>query len=193
MEWAKVCMPVHKGGLGIRLLRRFNSALLGKWLWRHGMERDALSRKVIEAKYGDEGGGWCTKPVLGTYGVSVWKSIRSGKLDYSKFLRFDVGDGTWIKFWEDVWCRDCSLKEAFTELYSISRAREFFVSKVMCFSKGRLHWDIWFCCPPHDWESESFDRFWVVLYSMNARGVGDDKLCWKPAMRRGFEVQGFCH
>ena len=35
------------------------------------MERDALWRKVIEAKYGDEGGGWCTKPVLGTYGVSV--------------------------------------------------------------------------------------------------------------------------
>ena len=157
------------------------------------MERDALSRKVIEAKYGDEGGGWCTKPVLGTYGVSVWKSIRSGKLDYSKFLRFDVGDGTWIKFWEDVWCRDCSLKEAFTELYSISRAREFFVSKVMCFSKGRLHWDIWFCRPPHDWESESFDRFWVVLYSTNVQGVGDDKLCWKPAMRRGFEVRGFYH
>ena len=68
MEWAKVCMPVQKGGLGIRQLRKFNSALLGKWLWRHGMERDALWRKVIEAKYGDEGGGWCTKPVLGTYG-----------------------------------------------------------------------------------------------------------------------------
>ena len=66
MEWAKVCMPVQKGGLGIRQLRKFNSALLGKWLWRHGMERDALWRKVIEAKYGDEGGGWCTKPVLGT-------------------------------------------------------------------------------------------------------------------------------
>ena len=129
MEWAKVCMPVQKGGLGIRQLRRFNSALLGKWLWRHEMERDALWRKVIEAKYGDEGGGWCTKPVLGTYGVSVWKSIRSGWLDFSKFLWFDVGDGTRIKFWEDVWCRDCSLKEAFLELYSISRAMEFLCQK----------------------------------------------------------------
>ena len=48
-----------------------------------------------------------------------------------------------------------------------------------------------FCSvPPKDWESESFDRFWVVLYSMNVWGVGDDKLCWKPAMR-GFEVRGF--
>ena len=121
--------------------------------------------------------------MLGTYGVSVWKSIRSGWLDFSKFLQFDVGDGTRVKFWEDVWCRDCFLKEAFPELYSISRAMEFFVSEVMCFSNGRLHWDIQFRRPPQDWESESFDRFWVVLYSTNERGVGDDKLCWKLAMR----------
>ena len=49
------------------------------------------------------GGGWCTKPMTGTYGVSVWKSIRSGWMDFSKFLRFDVGDGTKVKFWEDEW------------------------------------------------------------------------------------------
>ena len=85
------------------------------------------------------------------------------------------------------------LKEAFPVLYSISRAREFFVSKVMCFSNGRLHWDIRFRRPPQDWESESFDRFWVVLYSMNEWGVGDDNICWKPAMRRGFEVRGSYH
>ena len=89
------------------------------------MDRDTLWRKVIEAKYGNEGGGWFTKPVLGTYGVSVWKSIRSGWLDFSKFLQFDVGDGTRIKILEDVWCRDCSLKEVFPELYSICRAMEF--------------------------------------------------------------------
>ena len=87
-------MSIQNGGLGIRWLRRFKSALLGKWLWRYETERDALLRKVIEAKYGDGGGGWCTKTVSGTYGVSVWKSIRSGWLDFSKFLWFDVGDGT---------------------------------------------------------------------------------------------------
>jgi len=45
------------GGLGIRRLGNFNSALLGKWLWRYGMETDALWRKVIEAKYGNIWGG----------------------------------------------------------------------------------------------------------------------------------------
>ena len=55
MEWAKVCMPVHNGGLGIRLLRRFNSALLGKWLWRHGMERDALGGMSLRLNMGMKG------------------------------------------------------------------------------------------------------------------------------------------
>ena len=85
------------------------------------------------------------------------------------------------------------LKEAFLELYSFSRTREFFVLEVMHFSNGRLHWNIWFRRPPQDWESELLDLFWVVLYSTNVRCVGDVKLCWKPAMRRDFEVQGFYH
>jgi hypothetical protein len=32
VKWDKVCTPIDKGGLGIRNIRRFNQALLGKWL-----------------------------------------------------------------------------------------------------------------------------------------------------------------
>jgi hypothetical protein len=32
VEWDKVCSPMDEGGLGIRNIRRFNQALLGKWL-----------------------------------------------------------------------------------------------------------------------------------------------------------------
>ena len=78
VKWAEVCRPVQVGGLGIRRLRSFNSALLGKWLWRYGIETDALWRKVIEAKYGNVWGGWCTKKVTSAYGVSLWRYIRSG-------------------------------------------------------------------------------------------------------------------
>ena len=42
VKWAKVCKPLQVGGLGIRHLGSFNSALLGKWLWRYGMETNAL-------------------------------------------------------------------------------------------------------------------------------------------------------
>ena len=48
--------------------------------------------------------------------------------------------GTSVKFWGDVWCRDCYLKVAFPEFYRISRASESFVSEVIiCFSDGRIH------------------------------------------------------
>ena len=66
------------GGLGIRWLGNFNSTLLGKWLWRYGLETDALWRRVIEAKYGNILGDWCTKKVTSPYGVNLWRYIRNG-------------------------------------------------------------------------------------------------------------------
>ena len=42
VKWAQVCSPLQSGGLGIRNLRAFNQALLGKWLWRYGRETTHL-------------------------------------------------------------------------------------------------------------------------------------------------------
>ena len=49
VNWAKVCKPIQVGELGIRRLRSFNFALLGKWLWRYDLDTDMLWRRVIEA------------------------------------------------------------------------------------------------------------------------------------------------
>ena len=91
------------------MIEEFNSALLGKWLWRYGMETDALWRRVIEVKYGNDWGGWCTKKVTSAYGVSLWRHIRSGWMSFSKILLYDVGDGSRVKFWKHVWCGDRTL------------------------------------------------------------------------------------
>uniref|UniRef100_A0A2N9HT73 Reverse transcriptase domain-containing protein n=1 Tax=Fagus sylvatica TaxID=28930 RepID=A0A2N9HT73_FAGSY len=66
VNWAQVCQPIHLGGLGIRYLQIFNKALLGKWLWRFGNEREALWRLVIVAKYGEQHGGWSSGELLGS-------------------------------------------------------------------------------------------------------------------------------
>ena len=45
VKWEVICSPYSHRGLAIKNLRKFNEALLGKWLWRFGMEREALWRK----------------------------------------------------------------------------------------------------------------------------------------------------
>ena len=37
---------------------------------------------------------WCTEPMSGPYGVSLWKSISQEWLTFYSFLQYDVGDGT---------------------------------------------------------------------------------------------------
>ena len=124
--------------MGIRRLGNFNSTLLGKWLWRYGTEIDALWRRVIEAKYRNIWGGWGTKTVTSPYGVSLWRYIRSGSLNFSKLLVYDVGDGTRVKFWKHVWCGECTLQEVFSEFYCLSRSKDSSVAEVY----GLVCWEV---------------------------------------------------
>jgi hypothetical protein len=124
VNWDHICTPYLNGGLNIRNLRRFNEALLGKWLWRFRVEREALWRQVVVAKYGSLEGGWCSNMPTGTHGVGLWKFIRSGWDKFSRMLKFEVGDGTRVRFWDDVWCTDGSLKEAYPELFCIARDKD---------------------------------------------------------------------
>ena len=71
VKWSQICVPLRFGGLAVRNIRCFNKALLGKWLWRYGMDREAMWRLVVEAKYGSLWGGWCSKLGKGSHGVSV--------------------------------------------------------------------------------------------------------------------------
>ena len=43
--------------------------------WRDIVHRDIFWWRVIEAKYGSDW-GWCSKMVLGPYGVGSWNNIR---------------------------------------------------------------------------------------------------------------------
>jgi hypothetical protein len=58
VRWSKVCNSISEGGLDIRNLVMFNRALLGKWLWCYGIEREAWWRIVVDFKFGSLWGGW---------------------------------------------------------------------------------------------------------------------------------------
>jgi hypothetical protein len=54
--WNSICLRKEYGGLGVRQLREFNTALLGKWCWRMLADREGLWFRVLVARYGLERG-----------------------------------------------------------------------------------------------------------------------------------------
>ncbi|GKV11739.1 hypothetical protein SLEP1_g22962 [Rubroshorea leprosula] len=74
--WEKICKNKKDGRLGIKDLRRFNLALLGKWWSRLTDESVGLWKKILSAKYNREGHNW-----------SNW--MREG----TQFTKWDIGLG----------------------------------------------------------------------------------------------------
>jgi len=165
VRWDKVCSPISEGGLGIRNLRTFNRALLGKWLWRYGSERDAWWR-VVDSKYGNLRGGWCSLEPTGAFGVGVWKNIRKCWISFSRFTRFVVGDGSKISFWHDLWCGDTTLKVAFPALFGIARLEDAVVADNLELLGDSFQWNVSFIREAHDWKVDVFAFFFQLLHSV---------------------------
>jgi hypothetical protein len=191
VDWDTVCTPISEGGLGIRNMRKFNQALLGKWLWRFAHEEGAWWRSVVVAKYGSSRGGWRSCDITEPYGVGLWKYICKGWSIFGRYCRFNPGDGSKISFWEDVWCGENSLKDTFPSLFNIARFREATIADNVEYSNGSTQWNIVFTRLLHDWEVEILASFYSLLYSIKFRGVGEDKLWWIPSNKGSFEVSSF--
>ena len=56
VSWDNVCKPLQEGGLGIKEIRNFNSALLAKWKWRIMSDEGGKWKDILQSKYGTEEG-----------------------------------------------------------------------------------------------------------------------------------------
>ncbi|XP_028230401.1 leucine-rich repeat receptor-like kinase protein THICK TASSEL DWARF1 [Glycine soja] len=52
VKWETICLPKQKGGLGIKDIRTFNKALLGKWRWDLFHQSKELWARILASKYG---------------------------------------------------------------------------------------------------------------------------------------------
>jgi hypothetical protein len=102
VSWSKICTLMSFEGLAVRKLVQFKRALLEKWLWRYDTERGTLWKSVMETIYDSMSGGWFSKEIVGPFGVGVWKYVRREWGVFSRFVRYEVGDGSTIKFSHDL-------------------------------------------------------------------------------------------
>jgi hypothetical protein len=143
------------------------------------------------AKYGSVWGGRRSGAISGAHGVGLWKFICMGWQKFRRHVKFDPGEGTKIRFWDDVWCGDSALKEAFPGLFTIARFKEASIADNMECSSGSIQWNIQFSRLIHDWEVDELALFYRCLYACKLRGDGKDKLWWMPSRKGIFEVKSY--
>jgi hypothetical protein len=150
VSWFKICTPISEGGLGIRNLVMFNHALLGKWLWRFGLDRDAWWKVAVDSKFGSLWGGWCPLEPIGAFGVRMWKKIRKGWETLSGFVIFKVGDAIMTEFWHDLWCGDKVLKKTFPILFGSAHVKDASVADNMEILGCSTQWNVSFVREAHN-------------------------------------------
>ena len=160
VRWAVICKDKRLGGLGLRHLKVFNHALLGKWLWRFPLERKSFWRKVIVGKFGEEEGGWTTREVRESYGMGLWKEIRKGWEEFLLRTSIRIGNGRRTRFWWDIWVGDSKLKDLFPLLFRIATHNSVVVADLWeRQGGGGGGWEVHFRKSFQDWELEEVTRF----------------------------------
>jgi hypothetical protein len=121
----------------------------------------------------------------------LWKFIRKGWETFSKFLRYEVGDGIRTRFWHDLWCGDTVLKEVFPDLFGIARVKDASVADNMEILGGSIQWNVSFVREAHDWEVDVFISFFQVLDSTRVNRDRADCLSWVSSKKGVFRVKSY--
>ncbi|XP_057739856.1 uncharacterized protein LOC130956947 [Arachis stenosperma] len=126
VKWEVVQAPKKLGGLGVGDALIRNAALLFKWWWRFSKEDCPLWKKIVcSCNQLDPTVMLSNQPVRPRGGP--WKDIcqlnikdQQARDMMIRGLLMEVGNGRNIRFWEDAWLQDGSLKECFPRLFSVS-------------------------------------------------------------------------
>ena len=187
INWDVVCYEKRQGGLGLRNLTLLNKALLGKWIWKFTLNRDCIWKTVISSKYGLDGLGWCSREVCGPFKVGLWKEILKESSWAKENWRFNISNGTKIRFRLDLWCGTNPLRYSFPTLFDLAINKFETVADVWDQSVGNGSWNLNLTRDFNDWE---VDLVGCLLNSLQKERVSSDssKLSWKGPAGCSFSV-----
>jgi len=128
VKWNLICQPKLRGGLGVQNLDIQNKCLMSKWLFKLCNE-DGLWHQLLRNKYiRDKTLGNCSKKPTDSH---FWKGLMNVKTEFMRYGRFNLMDGTQIKFWEDTWLGNQPLGVRFPALFNIVRRKHDSVATVL--------------------------------------------------------------
>lgn len=178
VDWKSVCRSQEVGGLGVRRIKEFNLALLGKWCWRVLVDRDSLWFRVLVARNGMEDGFLR----VGGRDGSVWwwniAGLRSKGWFFNNVSRL-LGDGTNVLFWTDIWLGELSLRDRFSRLYELSLFKEESVAtmKALVWDEAGEAWK--WRRRLFAWEEESVAELTLLLHNVSLQAQQKDRWIWK--------------
>ena len=193
VRWEKVCQAKENGGLGIGNLEMRNNALLLKWLWRFPKESHLLWYKVIRSKFGISPNQWDSKVVLrGTF-KSPWKAISSLYGDFHQMVSFKIGKGNKVRFWEDIWEGEATLKSLFPSLFRLStrtsRPIADFVDQTRLQEEGVTSWNLHFFRNLQDREISQLQGLLQRLDRTHLCNSVEDNRIWLPDSTGSFSCK----
>ena len=117
-SWQLVSQKKDVGGLGIPDMRSLNLALLGAWIFRYHLNSNAIWRSIVDFKYKTEDPNMLCCP---TVGVSpFWKGVLWVVQAARMGIKWVIGNGRKVRFWEDIWLGNISLATVYWPLYVIN-------------------------------------------------------------------------
>lgn len=110
IAWKKVYQPKDQGGLGLRRTYPLNRAFIEKLGWKILTDDNNLWAKIMRKKYLQNDNTFFASKRKARDSL-VWSQILSQREILRKGIRWKLGNGNSISFWQDNWIGQYVLKE----------------------------------------------------------------------------------
>ncbi|XVF73335.1 hypothetical protein PTKIN_Ptkin12aG0193100 [Pterospermum kingtungense] len=199
VAWESICQPKRFGGLDIVDLKLKNRALLNKWVWRYGVEKEALWRKVISDKYGGEVELLLPEVRSFRQFSATWRNIMKPLLTVDDFadtlllgFGYSLGNGESIRFWHHEWILGVILRFSFPRIYALSVNKEGKVKDFGMLVSGVWEWNVELRRNPFNWERVQWDGLLDMIKEFQVCPLFEDKIIWKANSSGVYSSKSFC-
>ena len=119
-KWSILCQPQGIGGLSIKNLDIQNKCLLSKWLFKL-INEEGIWQSLLRNKYlKNQTIAQVEKKAGDTHFLVGLMKVKDTFLNYDSF---QLNDGNKIRFWEDKWLGNHTLREQYHTLFNIVRKK----------------------------------------------------------------------